>query len=299
MFFPIAGVEINPLLLAFIGFVIGVLGGFFGVGGGFLAGPLLFLLKVPMNLVVGTDLALMTGKSIVATKRHSFLGHVDVKLGVLMILGTIPGVEIGAQMIELLKDSQNIDLIVGSFYVAILVLIGGFVFYESFKAVKSHKNREEIPAKEALALTRPSKRIHRFQVPPMISLRTSGIRVSLWVILGMGFFTGILSGFLGVGGGFIRMPALIYGLGIPTHIAIGTDLFEIMFSSGYGTLTHALKGNVDILIALIMHTGAAIGAQFGASATTRFSGPKIRLAFSVLPFIGAALVLYRLFLGGG
>ena len=95
------------------------------------------------------------------------------------------------------------------------------------------------------------------------------------------------------------MPALVYGLGIPTHIAIGTDLFEIIFSSGYGTLTHALKGNVDIMIALVMHTGAAIGAQIGASATTKFSGPKIRLAFSFLPFIGAALVLYQLVSGGG
>ena len=299
MFFPIAGVDINPLFLVFIGFVVGVLGGFFGVGGGFLAGPLLFLSKVPMNFVIGTDLAHMTGKSIVAAKRHSLLGHVDVKLGVLMILGTVPGIEIGAQIIELLKDSANIDMIIGGFYIAILVLIGSFVFYESFKEIKRQKNREEIPAKEALALSGFSRKIRGIQLPPMITLRTSGIRVSLWVIIGMGLFTGILAGFLGVGGGFIRMPALVYGLGIPTHIAIGTDLFEIIFSSGYGTLTHALKGNVDIMIALVMHTGAAIGAQIGASATTKFSGPKIRLAFSFLPFIVAALVLYQLVSGGG
>jgi uncharacterized membrane protein YfcA len=100
---------------------------------------------------------------------------------------------------------------------------------------------------------------------------------------------------LGVGGGFVRMPMLVYFLGVPTHVAVGTDLFEIMFSAGYGTITHALKGNVDIIMALVMHTGAAIGAQIGAVSTRFFSGPKIRLFFSFLPLIGALMVLIRLF----
>jgi uncharacterized membrane protein YfcA len=114
----------------------------------------------------------------------------------------------------------------------------------------------------------------------------------------VGLLTGVLAGFLGVGGGFIRMPMLVYFIGVPTHVAIGTDLFEIVFSSGYGTLTHALKGNVDILIALVMGTGAAIGAQIGAVSTRYFAGPRIRLLFSTLPFIGAILVLIRLLTGG-
>ena len=129
----------------------------------------------------------------------------------------------------------------------------------------------------------------------MISLPASGINsISIWSVLSVGFVTGILAGFLGVGGGFIRMPLLVYILGVPTHVAIGTDLFEIIFSAGYGTLTHAVKGNVDIMMALVMHTGAAIGAQIGAVSTRFFSGPRIRLLFSILPFIGAILVILRL-----
>ena len=134
----------------------------------------------------------------------------------------------------------------------------------------------------------------------MISLRGSGVEsVSLWAVLGVGLITGVLAGVLGVGGGFIRMPLMVYLLGVPTHVAVGTDLFEVVISAGYGTLTHALKGNVDILIALVMHTGAAIGAQIGAVSTRFVRGPRIRLAFSVLPLIGAALVLYRLLSGAG
>lgn len=133
----------------------------------------------------------------------------------------------------------------------------------------------------------------------MMSFPVSGIsQISLWMVVGVGFLTGVLAGTLGVGGGFIRMPMLVYVLGIPTHVAVGTDLFEIIISAGFGTITHAIKGNVDILMALVMHTGAAIGAQIGATATRFFAGPKIRLAFSVLPLMGAIMVIVRL-LGSG
>jgi uncharacterized membrane protein YfcA len=133
----------------------------------------------------------------------------------------------------------------------------------------------------------------------MIALSTSGIgSISLWVVLGVGFITGLLAGALGVGGGFIRMPLLIYLVGVPTHVAVGTDLFEIVISAGFGTLTHAAKGNVDILMALAMQTGAALGAQIGAVSTRFFAGPRIRLLFSTLPLIGVVLVLIRL-IGAG
>jgi hypothetical protein len=153
--------------------------------------------------------------------------------------------------------------------------------------------------KDVIAFTGITKRMHAIKLWPMVSFPVSGIAsVSLWVVIGVGLLTGVLAGFLGVGGGFIRMPMLVYFIGVPTHVAIGTDLFEIVFSSGYGTLTHALKGNVDILIALVMGTGAAIGAQIGAVSTRYFAGPRIRLLFSALPFIGAILVLIRLLTGG-
>src|SRR5437773_12444360 len=131
----------------------------------------------------------------------------------------------------------------------------------------------------------------------MITLPTSGIRISLWTILLVAFVGGVFSGFLGGGAGYIRMPSMVYVLGIPTHLAVGTDLFEIVISASYGTITHALKGNVDVLIALVLHTGAAIGAQIGATCTQFFGGPRIRMAFIPLPLIGAVLLLHGLLTG--
>jgi uncharacterized membrane protein YfcA len=294
MYFPISGVTVNPLFLAGVGFLVGLLGGFFGVGGGFLAGPMMFLVGVPMNFVVGTDLAHMTGKSIVAARRHRVLGHVDIKLGLLMMLGTLPGVEVGARIIEGLKEAGNIDVVLGVAYIAILVAIGAFTAWEGLRAMRLVRT-EQMDAKDALAFRQVSRRVHGFRLPPHVSLPNSGIEsISLWVVLGVSFLTGVLAGMLGVGGGFIRMPMLVYLVGVPTHVAVGTDLFEIVVSAGFGTVTHGLKGNVDILMALVMQTGAAIGAQIGATATRYFAGPRIRLLFSILPFIGAALTLLKL-----
>ncbi len=298
MYFPIADVTVSPVLLMSVGFIVGILGGFFGVGGGFLAGPMMFWTGVPMNFVVGTDLAHMTGKSLVAARRHRALGHVDLKLGMYMVLGTIIGVEIGARIIEALEDTGALDLTIGVTYIVILVSISIFTGWESIRAIQMVRT-DQIDVEEAVGFTGLAKKIQSVKIPPMVSFPVSGIEsISIWMILGVGFITGILAGSLGVGGGFIRMPMLVYVLGIPTHIAIGTDLFEIVFSSGFGTLTHALKGNVDILMALVMQTGAAIGAQIGATATRFFAGPRIRLAFSFLPIIGAVLVMVRLLSGG-
>ncbi|MCJ7717706.1 MAG: sulfite exporter TauE/SafE family protein [Anaerolineales bacterium] len=298
MYFPIADVTISPILLMSVGFLVGILGGFFGVGGGFLAGPMMFWAGVPMNFVVGTDLAHMTGKSIVAARRHRALGHVDLKLGFFMVAGTIVGVEIGARIIEALKYTGAIDLTIGVMYIVILVIISLFTAWESIKAIQMVRT-DQIDVHEAVGFKGLSKRIRSINIPPMVSFPVSGIEsISIWMVLGVGLITGLLAGSLGVGGGFIRMPMLVYVLGIPTHVAVGTDLFEIVFSSGFGTITHGLKGNVDILMALVMQTGAVIGAQIGATATRFFAGPRIRLAFSVLPMIGAALVIVRL-LGSG
>jgi uncharacterized membrane protein YfcA len=294
MEFPISGVTISPIYLMGVGFLVGILGGFFGVGGGFIAGPLMFLGGVPMNFVVGTDLAHMTGKSIVAARRHRVLGQVDVRLGFIMVIGTVIGVEIGAQLVERLKVVGHIDQVIGWIYVFIMLAIGTFTMIESIRAVLV-VSTDRMSAKDTMGFTGLSHKIYQLKLPPMISLPASGINsISIWSVLSVGFVTGILAGFLGVGGGFIRMPLLVYILGVPTHVAIGTDLFEIIFSEGYGTLTHAVKGNVDIMMALVMHTGAAIGAQIGAVSTRFFSGPRIRLLFSILPFIGAILVILRL-----
>ena len=298
MEFLIAGVRVDPLLLAGIGFLVGIMGGFFGVGGGFIAGPLMFWLGVPMNFVVGTDLAHMTGKSIVAARRHRVLGHVDIKLGMVMVAGTVVGVESGARMIEMLESEGLVDSVVGYAYVIILLIITAFTALESMRALRMIRT-EHMDVKDALGFEGVTRYAQRFKLGPMVSFPVSGIAsISIWIVLGVGFITGLLAGVLGVGGGFVRMPLLVYVLGIPTHVAIGTDLFEIMISAGFGTFTHAIKGNVDVVMALVMHTGAALGAQIGAVMTRFFAGPCIRLFFSALPLIGALLVLFRLSTNG-
>jgi uncharacterized protein len=298
MDFLISGTHIDPVYLVAVGFVIGVLGGFFGVGGSFLAGPALFAVGMPMNFVVGTDLAHIVGKSIVAVMKHRSLGNVDFKLGLIMVIGTIAGVETGAQCIQYLKSQGNIELVVGIGFIVVLVAIAILVAWESIVALKMDKESDGDTKEDVTALEHVSKRIHRFRLSPMINLPTAGIeQVSLWAILAVGFVGGTFSGFLGGGAGYVRMPLLVFVLGVPTHVAVGTDLFEIIISAGYGTFTHALKGNVDIMVALVMHTGAAIGAQIGANLTESFRGPLIRLAFFPLPLIGAGLVIYSLLSG--
>lgn len=298
MEFTVAGVTINPLALAGIGFLVGILGGFFGVGGGFIGGPLMYLAGVPMNFVVGTDLAHMTGKSIIATRRHRAMGHVDIKVGLLMVISSVVGVELGARVIERLKVADSVDLVVGVIYIVIQLIVSIFTAWESLQVLRT-KSTDSTDVKDAVGFQGVTKRMHSIKLPPMISLPASGIAsISLWVVLGVGLFTGVLSGLLGVGGGFVRMPLLVYVMGIPTHVAVGTDLFEIIISAGFGTITHALKGNVDISMALMMQIGAALGAQMGAVATRFFSGPRIRLLFSGLPLIGAVLVLVRLLSAG-
>jgi uncharacterized membrane protein YfcA len=210
-----------------------------------------------------------------------------------MVLGTVIGVGIGAQIIEYLERYGLVDLVVGWTYVLIMLFIGGFMLFESLRATHL-MHTLTVSANEVVAFSGIAHRFHSIKIPPMISLPISGIQsISIWTILFVGLLSGLLAGFLGIGGGFIRMPMLVYIIGAPTHVAIGTDLFEIIFSAGFGTISHALKGNVDILIALVMNIGAAIGAQIGALSTRFFVGPRIRLIFSILPFIGAALVQHH------
>src|SRR6266567_1788217 len=300
MDFPISGQHINPLYLAILGFVVGIFGGFFGVGGSFIAGPGLFVAGLPMNWVVGTDLAHIVGKSIVAMRGHLVRGNVDMKLGLIMAGGTIIGTEAGAQVIQHLKQLKLVNVVVGVVFIAVLVSISAFMAWESWATItgkrtraQKHKHKDDESAVSGF-----SDRIHRIKLWPMIKLAESEIKsISLWTVLIVAMGGGLFAGFLGGGAGYVRMPLLVYVLGVPTKVAVGTDLFEVVISSSYGTMSHAIKGNVDIMIALVMHTGAAVGAQIGVVLTQFFRGPRIRLAFSPLPFIGAVLIVYGLITG--
>jgi uncharacterized protein len=297
MYFPISGVHLNPIYLVVIGFVIGILGGFFGVGGSFLTAPALFAAGLPMNYVVGTDLAHIVGKSIVAARTHRVLGNIDLKLAFIMVIGTIAGSETGVQTIEILKKGAHVELVVGTVSIVVFTGIALFCAWESLTALRLNKLDDQKSGRkqDVTAIDGFARALQRIKLPPQVSLPHSGIEsISFWAILFVSFIGGIFSGFLGGGAGYIRMPAMVYLLGIPTHIAVGTDLFEIIISASYGTVRHAMNGNVDIVIALIMQTGAALGARIGANLTQYFTGPRIRLAFAPLPLLGAIVIAQRL-----
>ncbi len=292
MYLPIANVEINALVLVLIGFTVGVLGGFFGIGGAFMVTPALNIFGFPMAYAIGTDLAHVMGKSIVATFKHRKLGNVDLRLGVIMIAGTAAGVEVGKDAILYLEKIGLVEVVVRVVYILLLGGIGIYMIYDYYRyALDSKKTERGVAEKIGTGL---SRRIHSIAVPPLVTLSESRIKsISIWAILIVGFATGFLAGFLGVGGGFIRMPALVYALGVPTTIAIGTDLFEIIFSAGIGAFLYAIEGRVEVVAAATMLLGAAVGVQLGTTATKYIKGMEIRLYFAVTVFLAGVSVAMK------
>ncbi|MCL2458216.1 MAG: sulfite exporter TauE/SafE family protein [Desulfobulbus sp.] len=280
---PISGITIFWPGLVILGFGVGVLGAFFGMGGAWMVTPGLNLLGFPMAFAIGTDIAHMAGKSLVSTLRHGKFGNVDYKLGCIMIFGTIAGFELGAQMVMWLERLGNVTVVVRWIYVALLAFITWMVFYDVYKRVQ--KDKANIAAgKEVDAMSTGvtwAATLHKIKIPPMVHLNVAGIYCSLWLPVFVSFMTGWLAGILGIGGGLIRMPSLIYFVGCPTHVAVGTDLFEVMISGLYGAGSYTYKGRTELVGAMIMLVGAAIGAQIGAVATKYIKGYGIRIAFGL------------------
>jgi uncharacterized membrane protein YfcA len=295
---PIAGVKIFWPGLIILGVGVGVIGGFFGMGGAWMVTPGLNILGFPMAFAIGTDIAHMAGKSLISTMRHGKFGNVDYKLGTIMIVGTVGGFEIGAQMVMWMERLGNVEKVVRYIYLVLLVLIAWTVFADVAKKMK--KDRDAVKAgKEVDALSTGiewHKTFHKLKIPPMVNLSVAGIYCSAWLPIGVSFMTGWLAGILGIGGGLIRMPALIYLLGCPTHVAVGTDLFEVMISGLYGAASYTFKGRTELVAAIIMLIGAAIGAQIGSVATKYIKGYGIRVAFG-LAVVGCALSILLKFFG--
>lgn len=279
MYMPIAGIDIFWPGLVLIGFSVGTIGGFFGMGGAWMVTPGLNILGFPMAFAIGTDMAHIAGKSMVSTFRHSKFGNVDYKLGIIMVIGTMAGIEIGAQLVMYLEKLGNVESVVRWAYVVLLALIATLVFYDYYKAIQK-KKVGDVGEHGAEGITW-YKTLQKINIPPIVHFKTSGFTCSMWLPTGISFLTGILAGFLGIGGGLIRMPALVYLIGCPTHIAVGTDLFEVMISGLYGAFTYSLKGRIEIVAVLVMLTGAAIGAQIGTVATKYAKGYGIRIAFGI------------------
>ena len=284
------------MVLLFVGFgvLIGVLFGFFGVGGSFLVTPALLVMGYPTRVAVGSGLAFVFGTSVIATLKHRDMGQVDYKLGVLMIAGTTAGIEVGKEIVIHLESLGMAGSIISVTYVVLLGGIGAFVTYEALKGGGDGGIDHDTADAEADVDDIPdiAKKIQSYRVPPMISLR-GGVSVSLWMILGVAFATGLLSGFLGVGGGFIRMPALFYLIGVPVPIAVGTDLFEIVFSGGLGSFLYALDGGVDLSIVLPLLAGSAFGARVGSAATSIVDEEEIKVYFGLMLLGGALAVAVR------
>jgi uncharacterized membrane protein YfcA len=282
MHMPISGVDIFWPGLLLIGFSVGCIGGFFGMGGAWMVTPGLNILGFPMAFAIGTDIAHIAGKSMISTRRHAKFGNVDYKLGVIMIVGTMIGIEMGAQVVMLLERLGKVESVVRWVYVALLALIAWLVFADYFKAVKADKaaaagGNTEHKAGSGGINWAPT--LHKIKIPPMMHFKVAGIYCSMWLPIFVSWLTGVLAGFLGIGGGLIRMPALVYFIGAPTHIAVGTDLFEVMISGLYGAFTYSLKGRIEMVAVFVMLCGAAIGAQIGTVATKYAKGYGIRILF--------------------
>jgi uncharacterized membrane protein YfcA len=280
---PIAGVHVWWPGLVILGLGVGIIGGFFGMGGAWMVTPALNILGLPMAFAIGTDITHMAGKSLISTMRHAKFGNVDYKLSLIMVFGTIGGLEIGARNIMWLERVGKIDLYVRCGYLVLLTWIAWLVFADVLK--RRNKDRAAKAAGRTVDQLTTGiewyKTLQQIKIPPVVNFPKAGVRCSVWLPVAVAFFTGWLAGVLGIGGGLIRMPSLIYLIGCPTHVAVGTDLFEIAVSGLYGAATYSYKGRVELWAAFIMLIGAAVGAQIGAVATKYVKGYGIRIFFGI------------------
>lgn len=288
---PIANADVNGWALLFIGFFVGVLGGFFGIGGAFIVTPALNIFGFPMAYAIGTDIAHIFGKSIVATFKHSLLRHVDFKLGLIMGLLGMFGVSLGKQSILYLEKLGQVGPIVRLIYIFLLFGLGFFMIREYYLYIRLNE-RQQLEAE--VARSELSKWIRKIRVGPFISFPTSNVyAISIWVVVFLSVITGFLSGFLGVGGGFVRVPILIYFFGLPTVMAVGTDLFAILITNSWGAYIYALAGKVEIIGAIVLVIGAAVGAQIGSVATAYIKGMKIRLYFGITLILSGTAIFFK------
>jgi uncharacterized protein len=294
--FLIAGVDVPWALLVFTGFTVGVVGGFIGVGGGYMVTPALIVFGFPGHMASGIDMTHIAGKGIIASIRHRQLGNIDWTLAMTMIAGTMFGVELGVRLLDYFKYQglSTVAVLTASF--VLMVSLFAYTQHETRTAARQTAKMEQEGrdiGREVVASNLP-RYLQSVPLQPIVRCRTAHVIVSMWVIVLVGMSTGVLAGFLGVGGGFIRVPALVYLVGTSTHIAVGTDLVEIIFSGSYGALRHSIEGNVDFLAVMFMLSGAVFGAQFGSIATSYVRGPAIRFILSyslALAGLGAGLPL--------
>lgn len=277
IYLPIAEVSVNIFLLLGIGGGVGVLSGMFGVGGGFLMTPLLFFIGIPPAVAVATGANQIVASSISGVLAHFRRKTVDVKMGTVLLLGGMLGAAVGVRIFAALKAMGQVDLLVTLFYVVFLGTIGGLMFMESLNAIL--KARRSGPAPQAVR-----KRRDRMSALPLkMRFRTSGLYISVIPPFLVGAAVGVLSAIMGVGGGFVMVPAMIYLLGMPTKVVVGTSLFQIIFVTGFATLMHATTTySVDVVLAMFLLVGGVLGAQLGTRIGAQMKAEQLRILLALL-----------------
>ena len=276
IYLPIAEVSVNAFLLLGLGGIVGVLSGMFGVGGGFLMTPLLFFIGIPPAVAVATEANQIVASSFSGALAHLKRKTVDIKMGLILLIGGLLGAGIGLIIFNYLKSLGQVDLLVKLCYVAFLGIIGSLMFIESLRAILKTQSGA-IPKK----VRRP--RTFAQQLPFKMRFRTSGLYISIIPPILVGLLVGVLSAIMGVGGGFIMVPAMIYILGMPTKVVVGTSLFQIIFVTGFTTLLHATTNyTVDIVLAVLLLLGGVIGAQLGSQFGTHLRAEQLRILLALM-----------------
>jgi len=275
-YLPIAEMSLNVFLLLGMGGAVGFLSGMFGVGGGFLMTPLLIFAGIPPAVAVATEANQITAASVSGALAHWRRGGVDLKMGLVLILGGGIGSILGTQIFTFLRSIGQVDLMISLAYVFFLGSIGILMLKESITAWR----------RRVQGTIRPIRRDHSSWIhglPFKMRFRKSRLYISVLLPLGIGFVVGILAAIMGVGGGFIMVPAMIYLLGMPTSVVVGTSLFQIIFVTASVTFLHSVNTQtVDVILAILLMIGAVIGAQFGARAGQKLQGEQLRGLLAIL-----------------
>ncbi|HWK66049.1 MAG TPA: sulfite exporter TauE/SafE family protein [Rhizobiaceae bacterium] len=290
IYLPIAEMSVNIIVLLAMGAAVGFLSGMFGVGGGFLITPLLIFYNIPPAIAVATGANQVIASSFSGALAHFKRGTLDFKLGTVLLAGGIVGSTVGAYVFALLRSVGQLDLFISIFYVALLGTVGGLMLVESVNALR----RARSGALPTLKKSGQHSWIHR--LPLKMRFRTSKLFVSVIPVLGIGAGIGFLAAIMGVGGGFIMVPALIYLLKVPTNVVVGTSLFQIIFVAAFTTIVHATANQtVDVILAFVLMVGGVAGAQYGARAGQRLRGEQLRALLALLVLAVALRLAFDLF----
>ncbi len=288
IYLPIAELSVNIFLILGMGGAIGFLSGLFGVGGGFLMTPLLIFIGVPAPVAVGTEANQLVASSVSGVIAHWRRGNVDFKMGTVLLAGGFVGSSAGVALFKYLQTLGQIDLTIKLCYVVFLSAIGGLMFWESVRTIIRSRSS-----------TSRRGKLHQHNwlhgLPLKMRFRKSKLYISAILPFGIGAIVGVLSALMGVGGGFIMVPAMIYLLGMPTSIVIGTSLFQIIFVTANVTFLQAISTQtVDVLLAVILLLGAVIGAQFGSNYSVRLKGEQLRILLALMVICVCAKITYDL-----